>query len=337
MKWSFFQFVTMLIIVFLVSSCGIEESENNFVDEVSLQMTWKHQAQFAGFYAAEENGFYEEENIKINFLQRTTLSFDVIQAVVKGNADFGITYGIGVLDGRSRRLPIVAVAAIFKRYPLSFISLKENGITSPIDFSGKIFRTLTPGGTSVSLDLLLGKHGLDKDDIDIRFLDVGYAIERFYSGEIDVWAGYTINESLHASQKGYEVNEIRLEDFGVDMMGDTLFVAEIVLNTNPDLVQRFVRATLRGWQWAVEHPEAAGKLALLYDPGLDSSHQIAMMHASIPYIQRYGKIGFMEGEVWQGMYRSILELGIINKPVNLNSVYTNRFVEEFYTEKSNRN
>lgn len=333
MKWSFFQLIIMLLVVLLVSSCGSGESENKHKDQVSLQLAWKHQAQFAGFYAAEKNGFYEEEDIKLTILQRTAMSFDVVDSVVKGDADFGVHYGIGLLDARSKNLPVVAVASIFKRYPLSFMSLKEKGITSPADFQGKVFRAMTPGGASVSLDLLLGKYGLDRDDIGISFLNVGYDIKRLFTGEIDVWAAYTINEPLQALKKGYEINEIRIEDFGVDMIGDTLFISEILMNTNPDLVQRFVRATLRGWQWAVEYPEAAGKLALIYDPNLESSHQVAMMRASIPYVHGYGKIGFMEDEVWQGMYRSLLKQGIIKKTVNINSVYTNIFIEDFSREK----
>jgi NitT/TauT family transport system substrate-binding protein len=96
-------------------------------------------------------------------------------------------------------------------------------------------------------------------------------------------------------------------------------------------VLRFLRATLRGWQWAVENPEKAGPLALKYDPTLDAAHQVAIMEASVPLIHTgEDHIGWMRAEVWQGMHEMLLEQGILDEPVDLDKVYTMEFLHETY-------
>ncbi len=318
------------ILAFFLAACG-EEVVNDPIDEVTVQLVWKHQAQFAGFYAADLNGFYKEENIEVTLRPRVSPTFDVTGSVVSGDADFGVTYGIGILAARSKNLPITGIAAIYQRYPLSFISLQEKGITHPLDFIGQRFPVLTPGGASILFDVLLKKHNIDKRDIS--FIQTGYNFNRLFTGDVDVWAGYTINEVLVAREKGVSINQVKPEEFGVNVMGDTLFTSNILLNTNPDLVLRFVRATLRGWQWAVEHPEAAGRMALHFDSALNPAHEEMMMKASIPYIQVTGALGKMEDKVWQQVHDILLNQGIIEKPINFKTAYTNTFVETYYRDK----
>ena len=114
-------------------------------------------------------------------------------------------------------------------------------------------------------------------------------------------------------------------------MGDTLFTSDILLNTNPDLIERFVRATLRGWQWAVENPKAAGRMVLKFDSKLSPTHQIAMMETSIPYINTGTEaLGIMDDSVWQEMHDILLDQGVIEQELNCNTVYSNLFVEKYY-------
>lgn len=323
--------IVLILMVFLAACSGEDVKEP--MDEVTLQLVWKHQTQFAGFYAADINGFYKDENIQVTIRPRLSPSFDVISSVVKGDADFGVNQGVGLIEARGKKMPVTAIASIYQRYPLSFISLQKKGITHPLDFVGRKFRTLTHGGTTVVFNLLLKKSNIERENI--LFVQTGYDLDRLFSGEIDVWAGYTINEVLIAQQKGVAINQIKPEDFGINMMGDTLFTSDILLNTNPELVQRFVRATVRGWQWAVEHPEAAAKMALQFDDGLDLAHQVAMMKASIPYIHASVPVGMMDDAVWQEVHNAILEQGVIEKPLNLTAVYTNTFVEKMYQDGEN--
>ena len=136
---------------------------------------------------------------------------------------------------------------------------------------------------------------------------------------------------LTAHEQGYQVNLIFPEDYGVHLYGYTLFTTDRLIQENPDLVERFLRATLRGWQWAVENPEEAGPLALKYDPALDAAHQVAIMTASIPLVNTgEDHIGWMKPEVWAGMEQTLREQGVLTAPLDVTQVYTMQFLEEIY-------
>ena len=328
-KKSLKKFVALIMLGFLCA-CTTENVQEP-MDKVTVQLSWKHQAQFAGFYAADRNGFYENENLEVSILPRSSPSFDVVNAVVKGDADFGVNYAVGLIEARNRKQPITAIASIYKRYPLAFISLKEKGIIHPLDFVGRRFSVLSTSGASILFETLLKKNNVSKEDI--VFIKTGYDLNCLFTGEVDVWSGYTINEVLIAQQKGYKINLVKPDDFGVSMMGDTLFTSDILINTNPDLVFRFVRATVKGWQWAVEHPEDAAKMCLEFDSELDLNHQTAMMKTSIPYIKPEGPVGMMDTRVWEEMYKTLLDQEIIESRLNFNTIYTNSFVEQVYREQ----
>ncbi len=97
---------------------------------------------------------------------------------------------------------------------------------------------------------------------------------------------------------------------------------------------RFLRATLKGWHWAIENPAQSGPLALEYDPALDAAVQTAQMESSIPLIHTGGDyIGWMKPEIWIGMNRTLLEQGLIDEPVDIDEIYTPQFIEQIYSER----
>jgi len=143
--------------------------------------------------------------------------------------------------------------------------------------------------------------------------------------------GFVNFDVLTAREQGYEVNLIFPEDYGVHLYGYTLFTTDRLIQENPDLVERFLRATLRGWRWAIENPAEAGPLALKYDPMLDAAHQAAIMEASAPLIHTgEDQIGWMRAEVWEGMQKMLLEQGLLAGPVDVDKVYTIEFLYKVY-------
>jgi len=176
---------------------------------------------------------------------------------------------------------------------------------------------------------MMTRLGLDPDNIEQ--LDVGFDLSPFLAGELDIWPGFMNSEVLTAREQGYEVNLILPEDYGVHLYGYTLYTTEQLIEENPDLVLRFLRATLRGWQWAIENPAEAGPMALKYDPELDEAQQVSIMEASVPLIHTgVDQIGWMRSEVWQGMQDIQLEQGILDEPVDLDEVYTMEFLQKVY-------
>lgn len=300
-------------------------------DPVRVQLVWKHQSQFAGFYVADQRGEYQKEGLKVELTPRSEPGIDVFEKVSQGEADFGVGHGVGLITSRDKGLPITAFACIYRHYALVFITLKNSRIEKPEDFPGHTIRTLTPGGSAVAFNAMMTKMGLDTKSI--QQVDIGYDFQRFLAGEVDIWPGYVTDEVLKARRKGVAVNRILPSDYGVHLYGDTLFTTEAIIQNKPDLVLRFLRASLRGWQWAIENADKAGPMALAYAPELDAQHEIDVMAASIPLIHP-GKepIGWMRSEVWTSTLQILKEQNIIKGPVDLDKVYTNSFLEKIYTK-----
>jgi NitT/TauT family transport system substrate-binding protein len=320
----------LLLAVALLAACGPQEVKKP-PDEVTVQLAWVHRALFAGFYAADQQGYYAEEGLEVSMVPRPAPDADVVAPVIDGTADFGVDYGAGLVTARSQGLPVTAIATIYRRHPLVFMTLAGSGITRPQDFPGHTVRTLTPGSSAVAFQAMMTRLGLDPDSVEQ--VDVGFDQSPFLAGDLDIWPGFMNSEVLTFREQGYELNLILPEDYGVHLYGYTLFTTDRLIEENPDLVLRFVRATLRGWQWAIENPAEAGPLALKYDPTLDAADQTIIMEASVPLIHTgEDHIGWMRAEVWQGMHEMLLEQGLLDGPVDVDKVYTMEFLQKIYSK-----
>lgn len=265
----------------------------------------------------------------MTLLPRPELDADVIAPVIDGMADFGLTYGSGLVTARSLGQPVTAIATIYRRYPMVFMTLASSGITKPHDFPGHTVRTLTHGGSALIFNAMMRRLGLDPNRI--RQVDVGYDLSPFFAGKLDIWPGFIINEVLAAREQGYRVNLILPEDYGIHMYGDTLFTTAQLIQEKSDLVKRFLRATLKGWTYAVENPTTIGPMVVKYKPDANAKLETDKMTASIPLINTgEDYIGWMRPEVWAGTEKILREQGVLTKPVDVTKVYTMQFLKEIY-------
>ena len=319
---------TLLLLVFaLLAACRPQEVKKP-PDEVTVQLKWVHQATYGGFYLAQERGHYAEENIEVTFVEGGP-GVDVLEQVVSGGADFGVGAPETILTQRSQEKPIVAIATIYRRSPAVFVALAGSGIERPADFLG---RTVAAAGITeyeLQLKAMLNKLGLDINQVEV--VPHSYDLTRLYEGEVDITAIYSTGGLIRLRQTGYQVNLIWPSDYGVHMYGDSLITTDQMIAENPDLVTRFLRATLRGWREAIEDPEAAAAITLNYAKETDPELQAQMIEASLPLIHTgEDHIGWMRAEVWQGMHDILLEQGLLAGPVELESVYTMEFLREIY-------
>ncbi len=329
MKTIYKVYMILLIAMIMLTGCGSQPTEQQ-LDEVTVQLAWYHQTQFAGFYAAEQQGYYAEEGLKVNLAPLPEPRTDIISLVLDRKADFGISNGMSLITASAQDQTVTAIATILRRNPQVFFTLADSGITRPQDFPGHTMKALPPLRSSANIfNSMMSKLGLDPDSV--QPVEVGFDLSPFFSGEVEIWSGFITNEVLTAREQGYSINVILPEAYGIHTYSDTLFASEEFINDNPDLALRFVRATLRGWRWAVANPEEVGELALAYDPTLDAAHQAALMEASIPLIHTgEDQIGWMKPEIWQGMHDMLLEQGILDEPLNIDQVYTLEFIQIIY-------
>ncbi len=321
----------LFLMILIIAGCGRQKVRES-LDEIKVQLGWYHQAQWAGFYAADQLGHYSAEGLAVKLLPRPEPRFDQIGYVMDGKADFGTTNGVSVITAGSQGSPIVAITAIYRRNPQVFMTLSDSGISRPHDFPGHTIRTLHPLGNGVIFRALMGRVGLDPESV--TQVEAGYDMSPFYERKIDIWPGFLTAEVLSAREQGYGVNVILPSYYGVHLYGMVIFTTDRLVSNNPDLVLRFLRATLRGWLWSVENLEEAALLSLEYDESLDKEHEIALYTASVPLIHTgEDQIGWMRDEVWQETHDMLLEQGILTQPIDIGTLYTMDFLNSIYGEE----
>ena len=316
----------LLLTIAILAACGPQEVEKP-PDEVTVQLKWIHGTQFAGFYVAQERGYYAEENIEVTFVEGGA-GIDRTEQVVTGKADFGVEAAEEILVQCSQGKPVVAIAAIYRRNPVVLVALADSGIERPADFLG---RSAAIGGSDAELQLeaMMKRLGLDIGQVEV--VPFSYDYTPFHNGEVDITMAYATVSLIKMRQAGYEVNLIWPSDYGVHLYADTLITADQLIAENPDLVTRFLRATLRGWRELIEDPEGAMAATLEYVQEADAEIQTQMMEASLPLVHTgEDQIGWMKAQVWQGMHDMLLEQGVLDEPVDLHEVYTMEFLQKVY-------
>ena len=293
---------------------------------VTVQLSFTHQAEFAGFYAADQLGYYAAEGLQVSFLEGGP-EVDYLAPVVKGEAQFGVAQPADLILARSAGNPLRSVAAIYRRSPVAFIALASTGITRPQDFVGKKIRSTKT--LDLTLRAMTARVGVTPDQYETAYLPSDVAM--FGTGEVPVWGAFVNVFGIDIQRAGYRVNYIYPDDYSIHFYGDVLITTDDMIATKPDLVLRFTRATLKGWTYAVENPTASGAMAAKQNPMSVTDLEAARVAASVPLVNTgEDVIGWMKPAIWEGMERTLREQGVLTAPLDVTQAYTVRFLEEIY-------
>jgi NitT/TauT family transport system substrate-binding protein len=248
--------------------------------------------------------------------------------VTSGRAQFGIIGAEKIILARGDGKPVKAIATIYRRNPFVVVTLPESGITTP---AGLIGRTINVGGTDglVQFTAMMSKLNLDIKKVNIT--PYSYDLQPFYNGQIDATPAIAAGSLIAILKQRPDVNLIWTEDYGIHFYADTIFTTDQMIAENPNLVLRFLRATLKGEKYAIENPDEATQISLHYalDPTLEVQHQ--MMNASIPFVNTgEDHIGWMKPEIWLGMEKTLSEQGLLAAPLDVTQIYTMQFLEKIY-------
>jgi NitT/TauT family transport system substrate-binding protein len=319
----FFLFISILVSA--LTACSPKSVATP--SALTVQLKWVNQAQFAGFYVAADKGYYKEENISIVF-SPGGVGINIMDEVTSGRAQFGIIGAEKIILARDEGKRVRAIATIYRRNPFVVVTLPESGITQPADLIG---RKINIGGTDglMQFTAMMSKLSLDINKVNIT--PYSYDLQPFYNGQIDATPALAAGSLIGILKQRPDANLIWAEDYGIHFYADTIFTTDQMIAENPDLVARFLRATLKGHQYAVENPDEATQISLNYakDPTLEVQHQ--MMIASIPLINTgEDHIGWMKPEIWAAMGKTLREQGLLPAPLDVTQVYTMQFLDETY-------
>jgi NitT/TauT family transport system substrate-binding protein len=290
-------------------------------DSVTLRLKWLNQAQFAGYYVAKDKGYYTAAGLDVS-IQPGGSDFPAIQMVAGGSEQFGVTGADQILMARSKGVPVVAIAVIYRENPFVLFALKKSGITKPAEFRGHNVGLKIGGSEELIYRSVLKSANVDK--ASLHEIPVKFDLSPLLTGQVDVWPGYVINEVIAAQEQGFDVSIIKPADYGVRMYADTLFTTEKMLKEHPELVKKFVAATIHGWTDAVADPEAASRSTVKFGNKLAYDHELAMMKASIPLIKAGSDpIGVSRQADWEDLQTKLIEAGFQKSKVDVGAAFTN--------------
>lgn len=267
---------------------------NKPLDTIRLQLKWQHQFQFAGYYAAQEQGYYQQAGLDV-IIQEATESEESAGKVISGDADFGIAMSDLVLH-RVQGAPVVALATIYQHSPLVFLSPKEAGIGSIHDLVGK---KVMLEAHAEELLAYLKSEGITPEQLNVQ--SHTFHADDLILGSVDVISAYSTDEPYVLAEQGVGYNVFSPRSAGIDFYGDTLFTTEKYLQQHPERVKAFLQATVKGWEYALKNPSEIIDLILAkYSTRHSREHLLFEARESQKLIlPNIVEIGYMNPGRWQ--------------------------------------
>jgi len=239
----------MLIILPLLWLCThAHANPKSELEKVSLQLKWLHQFQFAGYYAADIKGFYEEEGLDVTIKERDLFKNNIEQ-VIQGESEYGIADSMIMLY-QARGEPVNIVAPIFQHSPQVFLTLESSQIKRLEDFPGKRVSFYQKDTDGFPLLAMLHQNTIA---VDVDRMAIKGSPEILANSTTDVYPAYLSNEPFYFYQKGINIHVFHPMNYGIDLYGDMVFTHHDEIKHHPDRVARFKRATIKGWEYALTH------------------------------------------------------------------------------------
>lgn len=257
---------------------------------IVLQLQWQPGAQFIGFYAAKDRGFFEAEGLDVEF-RHGGPGIDPVEAVAQGLADIGLASGdqafMWAADHRGTHEAITVFGTVFAKSLARFMSDEERAVREPADFRGRRVGVFPGQDTDHLLRILIARNAIPADEVEVvPFPD----LEQFERGEIDVYPSYTINEPVLERQRNRRVYELDPEEFGVRFYSDTMFARAEFHRDEQDVIERFLRAAARGWMLTESDTQAAveamgRQVGAAIGAGAAWEHHVRGAHEAVKYLR----------------------------------------------------
>jgi PAS domain S-box-containing protein len=310
-----FSLVKLIAIFFCLttSSTLLAASETDGrLDSVTLQLKWKHQFQFAGYYAALEKGFYRQAGLDVKIIEAKE-GEESTEMVLNNDAEFGTAMSDLVLH-RAKGRPVVVLASIFQHSPYIILVPKITGIQNIHKLSGKRI-ALEPHSEELVAYLKYEGIPLGKMVVSAHPYDTSPLIK----GDIDAMSAYSTDEPFMLLKKGIEYSAFSARSGGIDFYGDTLFTTEKQVLEHPERVSAFLKASIAGWEYALSHSKEIIDLILSkYSRRHSREHLVFEAQNTKRLIMAdVVGIGYMNPGRWKHIADTYVKLGMADKGYSL--------------------
>jgi diguanylate cyclase (GGDEF)-like protein len=304
---------TMKIVVFLIAlflaaltPCQAATEQSGLpLQKVRLQLKWLHQFQFAGYYAALLQGYYREAGLDVEILEARPHE-SAVDVVTRGDAEFGV-HGSDLVVERAKGRPVRAMAVIFQHSPMILLARRDKGIDTLHDLA---HHRLLLGPDAAELAAYLRSEGVP---YQLSRTQQSFDLKALLDGEVDAMPAYSTDEVYLLEQAHVPYSRFSPRAAGIDFYGDILFTTDNELAEHPQLVHKFVEASIRGWYYALAHRE---EMARLIYTNYSQRHSLAHLLFEAEQTRRLMmpdlvEIGHMNQGRWRHIADTYAELGMM--------------------------
>lgn len=321
--WEFF---AVLLVLVLVAGTGCTRAHefvaSSGLRQVHLTIGYVANVQFAPIYVALERGYFAEEgiNLQVEYNWET----DGVRLVASGERTFVLAGGDQVLLARAEGLPVVTFLSWWQEFPISVVSLEGSGVHSPEDLVGrKIGLPETFGASYIGWRALASEVGLEDGEVELEV--IGYTqIPNLTEGRVDAAVVYANNELIQLEHQGYELIEFPVARYA-SLVSNGFVTSETLLREDPDLIQAFSRAFLRGLEDTLEDPDAAFTISRGHVEGIEENEAVqrAVLDATLEY-WKTDHLGRSDPEAWGNAAEVMRNAALLRQEVDVGRAFTNR-------------
>ncbi|WP_250469900.1 ABC transporter substrate-binding protein [Caballeronia sp. GAFFF2] len=295
--------------------------------EVPFQLNWTAGGANAGFAAAVAEGFYKQVGLDVKVTEGNG-SGNTAQLVANGRAQLAYADAVAVSQLIAKGAPMRVIATIYQSNPNEVSALKKSGIKSIKDLAGH--KVGVPSGSSQTtmLPLFLQANGLKESDVTLISMPVASMVPALLQGQVDAILGSMDSYQLQLEAQGAELVNFRFADYGVPTVSTSIFASNEYLKANPDLVKKFVAASLKGWSFAMDNPAKAVKDLKTVFPNVNEKLATAELAAITPLFCSGGakSVGKAEDASWTRTQDLLAQVKLLPAGQNPKTYYTDDFL-----------
>jgi ABC-type nitrate/sulfonate/bicarbonate transport system substrate-binding protein len=318
--------LVLAAILLTVIGCGKTEDESKKLQDITVVLDWTPNTNHTGLYAARDNGYYKEEGLNVTIVQPGEAGADTM--VAAGNAQFGVSYQESVTLARIQDVPIVSIAAVIQHNTSGFAAPVGKNIKTPKDFEGKVYGGWGSPVEDAMIQSLMMNENADPSkvkNVSIGDADFFTAVKR----DIDFAWIYYAWTGVEAELRNEKIDIVYLRDYAkeLDYYTPVIVTNETLIAEQPDTVKAFMRATSKGYTFAIEKPREAADLLIKAEPDLNAELVKASQEwLSTRYQDDAPRWGEQKIEVWQNYADWMQKYKLLEKPLDSAKAFTNDFL-----------